>query len=126
MAAMLTYHAEVIPFEECDEHGVYLMDPHPRFESKVCVYDAKNMLFIGIMGNNLLACEAHINLGGNARPVMFLKKFYPEDDIEIYTTINDHLERPIQSATKIFNWDLFAFLEEYEEAYDRGAFDVED
>lgn len=122
---MQTYHADVIPFELCEDRGLYLMDTNPKFDPQVCVYDARCMSFIGIRGNDSLGIEKHHNLGGHARPVLFLERFYMLPDINIYTTIQHNLELPNHpTSTTLFNWDLFEYLDEYEIAYQKGVFDL--
>lgn len=118
---MTTFAADLLPFELCEDHGLYLMDPVVKFDCNVAVYNSYGGYFVGLLQSDLLKLEKHTTLGGAARPVRDLRRVYPGRSIEPYSITTHITETPMQTRASIVNWDLFNYLEEYEEAFLKGA-----
>lgn len=109
------------------------MDPDPKFDAKVAVYNNSRNNFVGLTSKDMIVAELHKDASGKARPVLFLDTICPIDDLEPYTLYKDTIESgygdhyvgyPYQSVT-VNNWKLFNYLEEYEQAYMDGGFDAD-
>lgn len=117
---MTTFTADLLPFELCENKGLYLMDPTKGFDCNVAVYSIGGY-FVGLLQSDLLKSEKHVTLGGTARPVRSLNRLYPGRNVQPYSTTTYVTENPMQQPASVVNWDLFRYLEEYEEAFLKGA-----
>lgn len=119
---VITSTADLIPYEKCDSHGLYLMDPTRKFDCNVAIFSCYDNCFRGLTMIGVLAIEKHHTFGGAARPVKFLERWYPGVDLEPYRLDRDIVERPMQTTASITNWEMFNYLEEFEAAWLDGAF----
>jgi hypothetical protein len=123
---METYNLDIIPEKECKNRGVYIMDPHVKFNSMVGIYNKEDRCFVGLNSKDIIIISNHIDTdSGYARPVIQIPITCTVDSLHPYTVYEDNLEvtNTLDSGrVTLANWDLHVFLAEYENAYAQGAF----
>lgn len=101
------------------------MDPYAKFNVLIAVYNKENRQYLGLNEHSTIVMSNHIDTeSGFARPVFSIPTICSVGRLEPYTVCDDILERTDAANSKVYisNYDLYVFLEEYEQAYNDGCF----